>query len=218
MALEVEAASGWLRGRLQWRRRWKWRRRWRWRWPPLVSPSLAPARSARDRLRVASPRQRPLCSAEAGEEVRCAARRRRGARRAATRRVDTQSYGLLRAANSSESLAPRPMPSRASDQLANEPFRYPTAPRSHASLLRSATARGDCGSDQHCCPERAWCVVALSMFDVYSINHGQESALDGRVRTQHSSARTARKRFCIIMYDTVYSCNQPITYLQAVRN
>ena len=111
MALEVEAASGWLRGRLQWRRRWKWRRRWRWRWPPLVSPSLAPARSARDRLRVASPRQRPLCSAEAGEEVRCAARRRRGARRAATRRVDTQSYGLLRAANSSESLAPRPMPS-----------------------------------------------------------------------------------------------------------
>ena len=29
--------------------------------------------------------------------------------------------------------------SRASDQLANEPFRYPTAPQSHASLLRSDT-------------------------------------------------------------------------------
>ena len=46
----------------------------------------------------------------------------------------------------------------------------------------SRLARGDC-SDQHCCPERAWCVVALSMFEyyVYSINHGQESALDGWV-------------------------------------
>ena len=52
----------------------------------------------------------------------------------------------------------------------------------------SRLARGDC-SDQHCCPERAWCVVALSMFEyyVYSINHGQESALDGRVRTRTGS-------------------------------
>ena len=47
----------------------------------------------------------------------------------------------------------------------------------------SRLPRGDC-SDQHCCPERAWCAVALSMFEyyVYSICPGQESACGGRVQ------------------------------------
>ena len=36
-----------------------------------------------------------------------------------------------------------------------------------------------------CSPERAWWIGQLGMFKyfVYAINHGQESALDGRVRT-----------------------------------
>ena len=43
--------------------------------------------------------------------------------------------------------------------------------------------RGDC-SDQHRGPERAWCVVPLSVFEyyAYSINHGQESACGGRIQ------------------------------------
>ena len=47
----------------------------------------------------------------------------------------------------------------------------------------SRLPRGDC-SDQHCCPERAWCALALSMLEyyVYSISHGQESACGGRIR------------------------------------
>ena len=65
------------------------------------------------------------------------------------------------------------------------------AMRVHGSMLQvigvrepvSRLPRGDC-SDQHCCPERAWCAVALSMFEyyVYSICPGQESACGGRVQ------------------------------------
>ena len=48
----------------------------------------------------------------------------------------------------------------------------------------SRLLKGDC-SDQHCGPERAWWVGQLGMLEyyVYSINHGQESACGGRVRT-----------------------------------
>ena len=67
------------------------------------------------------------------------------------------------------------------------------AMRVHGSMLQviavrkpvSRLLRGDC-SDQHCGPERAWWVGQLGMLEyyyIYSINHGQESACDGRVRT-----------------------------------
>ena len=56
-----------------------------------------------------------------------------------------------------------------------------------------------------CCPERAWCVVALSMFEyyVYSINHGQESALDGRVRTHGLTVEFLHNH----VRSSIYSCN-----------
>jgi len=66
------------------------------------------------------------------------------------------------------------------------------AMRVHGSMLQvigvrkpvSRLLRGDC-SDQHCGPERAWWVGQLGMLEyyIYSINHGQESACGGRVRT-----------------------------------
>ena len=68
----------------------------------------------------------------------------------------------------------------------------------------SRLPRGDC-SDQHCCPERAWCAVALSMLEyyVYSISNGQESACGGRVRP-HGLAVSAFKQSC-----PIYSRNEP---------
>ena len=70
----------------------------------------------------------------------------------------------------------------------------------------SRLPRGDC-SDQHCGPERAWCVGPLRMFEyyAYSISHGQESACGGRVRP-HGLAVSVFKQSC-----TNDSCNEPIT-------
>ena len=54
-------------------------------------------------------------------------------------------------------------------------------------------------TDQHCCPERAWCAIALSMLEyyVYSISNGQEFACGGRVRP-HGLAVSAFKQSCPI--------------------